>query len=222
MATGSPSSKASLAANPTPNIAAADAVLHIEGIALIDAPLRDVWDTLLDTSTWPSWNKFAPAVTIRQQPDSDAMQVVSPVLQEGTKLTFHVNMNPASSQPQPRQDVPLIVTEWHPPTSDKKLGRIVWVMDATVQGRIMASLLNAERVHELSEVEIQDADGQMRRMTEVRTWEAQIGTLAYVVRWMYKARLAECFDLWVQNLKEYVELGRLVPHLESYIFNIRA
>ncbi|OOG00205.1 hypothetical protein ASPCADRAFT_204100 [Aspergillus carbonarius ITEM 5010] len=205
MATGSPSSKASLASNPTPNIAASDAVVHIEGIALIDAPLQDVWDTLLDTSTWPSWNKFVPAVTIRQQPEPHATQVVSPILQTGTEMTFHVNMNPTSSQPQPRQDAPLIVTERHPPTSNKKLGRIVWVTDAAAQGRIMASLLSAERVHELCEVEVQDADGRMRRMTEVRTWEAQIGTLAYVVRWMYGARLVECFELWVQNLKEFLE-----------------
>ncbi|PYI02084.1 hypothetical protein BO78DRAFT_400810 [Aspergillus sclerotiicarbonarius CBS 121057] len=205
MATGSPSTKASLASNSTPNIAASDAVVHFESVALIDAPLQDVWDALVDTSTWPSWNKFVPAVTIRQQPESDATQNVSPVLQTGTKMTFHVNMNPTSSQPQPKQDTLLIVAERNPPTSSKKLGRIAWVNDAPDQGRIMASLLTAERVHELSEVEVQDADGQVRRMTEVRNWEAQIGALAYVIRWMYGTRLVECFDLWVQDLKEYVE-----------------
>ncbi|RAL02891.1 SRPBCC domain-containing protein [Aspergillus ibericus CBS 121593] len=205
MATGSPSTKASLASNPTPNIAASDAVVHLESVTLIDAPLQDVWDTLVDTSTWSAWNKFVPAVTIRQQPESDATQNVSPILQMGTKMTFHVNMNPTSSQSQPNQEAMLTVAERSPPTSSRNLGRIVWVNDAPAQGRIMASLLTAERVHELSEVEVPGADGQVRRMTEVRNWEAQVGALAYVVRWMYGTRLAECFDLWVQDLKEYVE-----------------
>ncbi|PWY92785.1 hypothetical protein BO70DRAFT_357929 [Aspergillus heteromorphus CBS 117.55] len=199
------SSKASLASRPTLNIAASDAIVHFQSVTLIDAPVQEVWDALVDTSTWPSWNRFVPRVTIRQQPASDSPSNPSPVLEAGTRMTFHVNMKPTSPQPQPDTDTMLMVAERDAPSASKKLGRIVWVNDAAAQGRVLASLLTAERVHEVSEVEVQDEEGHVKRVTEVRNWEAQIGVLAYVVRWMLGARLDECFDLWVQDLKEYVE-----------------
>ncbi|PYH89851.1 hypothetical protein BO71DRAFT_402715 [Aspergillus ellipticus CBS 707.79] len=206
----SPSSQATLASIPPPNYSVSDAVLYIEKVIRIDAPIQDVWDVLIDTSTWPSWNKFIPRVTIRQQPESDVPTAseTSPILEPGTRMTFHVNMNATTPQSQPSTDALLTVAERDPPNSNKKLGRVVWVNDAPAQGRVMSWLLTAERVHELSEVEVHDEEGQVKLMTEVRTWEAQVGVLAYVVRWMLGARLAEFFDLWLRGLKEYVEKNR--------------
>ncbi|RAH60759.1 hypothetical protein BO85DRAFT_447345 [Aspergillus piperis CBS 112811] len=206
-----PTPKSALATMPTPNIPASEAVGHCQSVAIIDAPLQKVWDTLMDTSTFPSWNRFVPAVTIREQPGCEGGDL-SPVLQAGTKMTYHVNMKPtSSSQPQRAQasnDTPLVVTECDPPSESKKSGRIVWVLDKQAQGRIMSSLLAAERVHEFVEVDIQDEQGQMRKGTEVRNWEAQNGALAYVVRWMVGAQLEVNFEVWLQDLKEYVEKQR--------------
>ncbi|KJK62681.1 Ligand-binding SRPBCC domain of an uncharacterized subfamily of protein [Aspergillus parasiticus SU-1] len=201
-----PSSAASLASKSTPSISASDAVLHIESATSIAAPCQDVWDVLIDTSTWPSWNTFVPRVTIREHPGSDSQSTpdnLSPKLQLGTKMTFHVHMDSSSAS---EQDVGLVVTEFEPPSANPpKPGRIVWASDLTAKGSMPAFLLTAERVHEVEEVDVQGADGQMKRVTEVRNWEAQVGYLVYVVRWMFGAQLKKNFEAWVEDLKQYVE-----------------
>ncbi|OJJ33940.1 hypothetical protein ASPWEDRAFT_184488 [Aspergillus wentii DTO 134E9] len=197
---------ATLESNSTPNIAACDAVLHISSSAFIDTSSQKVWDNLIDTSTWPSWNTFCPRVTIREQPNSNPDTALSPILQHGTKMTFHVHMDPSSTKPQTEQAAVLVVTEFSPPDADThKPGRIVWAGDSTAKGAFPASLLTAERVHEVVDIEVQGEDGQMRKGTEVRNWEAQVGYLVYVVRWMYGTQLKKNFETWVRDLKGYVE-----------------
>jgi len=56
--------------------------------------------------------------------------------------------------------------------------------------------LTAEREHE-----VRDVEGGC----EVRNWENQIGWLVYAVKWMYGKKLEANFELWVQNLKRFVE-----------------
>lgn len=206
----SPSSEAIRAAKPTPNIDASDAVLHINSASLIDASSLEVWNALIDTSTWPSWNAFVPRVTVREQPGADAQSAssdaLSPVLQLGTKMTFHVQMDPSSPRPQTAQGVALTVVEFDPPdAAAHKPGRIVWANDVTAKGGIPSFLLTAERVHEIEEVAIEEEGGATRRATEVRNWEAQVGYLVYVVRWMYGSQLKKNFETWVRDLKQYVE-----------------
>ncbi|KAE8350442.1 hypothetical protein BDV28DRAFT_139101 [Aspergillus coremiiformis] len=213
MAISQPSSNTTLASKSTPNILAADAVLHIQSATSIDAPCQDVWNILIDTSTWPSWNTFVPRVTIRDQPGSDSpssSQTLSPILQIGTKMTFHVHMDPSSSARQRAQDVPIVVTEFDPPSvSPPRPGRIVWTGDVTAKGGMPASLLTVERVHEVEELEVQGERGLTKRVTEVRNWEAQVGYLVYVVRWMYGAQLKKNFETWVQDLKQYVQTAKM-------------
>ncbi|KAL4897724.1 hypothetical protein BDV59DRAFT_168440 [Aspergillus ambiguus] len=189
-----------LAAKPTRTIAASDAVLHIHSATLIHASSQEVWEALIDTSTWPAWNSFVPQVTIREQPETDAStpatEPPSPILRQGTRMTFHVQMDP--SAPGRAQDVPLTVVEFAAPDpATKKPGRIVWTGDAHASGTLPGFLLTAERVHEVEEVET--------GVTEVRNWEAQVGYLVYVVRWMYGEQLGKNFDTWVRDLKTYVE-----------------
>lgn len=78
------------------------------------------------------------------------------------------------------------------------VGRIVWCADPEASGSFSPSLLKAERVHEITSVE---------GGTEVRNWEAQVGWLVYVVRWMYNAKLQANFEMWVADLKAFVEGG---------------
>lgn len=191
----------------TPSLKASDAVHYIASSMTTTGPLHAVWQTLIDTSSWSSWNSFCPRVTIREQPSDPSANpsTPSPVLQHGTKVTFHVRLNLNSTI---EQDVHLVVTEFAPPdltTSTAtatdagamlKRGRIAWAADPSAAGTILPALLKAERVHELTET----ADG-----TEVRNWEIQTGMVAYMVRWMYGARLREVFEDWVQDLKGFVE-----------------
>ncbi|KAJ5114995.1 hypothetical protein NUU61_000754 [Penicillium alfredii] len=189
------------AARDTPNIPATDATLHIGSSIFIAAPSTKVWSALTDTSTWPSWNSFVPRVTIRSQPDTPlpnendsnhqtSSPSLSPVLRNGTRLTFHVRMDPTSTstKPQAASDVQLMVVDYEAPNPETgTVGRIVWAADFDAPGAMAPSLLTAERVH------------------EVRGMEAQVGWLVYVVRWMYGTKLQQNFELWVQDLKTFVE-----------------
>lgn len=112
-------------------------------------------------------------------------------------MTFHARMNPSSTKPQSSRDVALIVTEFEPPNPEtRSLGRIVWVADYEAAESMPQSLLAAERVHEVVDVE---------GGTEVRNWEAQVGWAVYVVKWMYGKRLQAIFEGWVDDLRRFVE-----------------
>lgn len=90
-----------------------------------------------------------------------------------------------------------MVTELEAPNPETNTpGRIVWVSDSDAPGGFSASLLTAEREHEIKDV----VGG-----CEVRNWENQIGWLVYAVKWMYGKKLEANFELWVQDLKRFVE-----------------
>ncbi|OJJ48629.1 hypothetical protein ASPZODRAFT_130729 [Penicilliopsis zonata CBS 506.65] len=196
---------------PTPTISVSDTVNYTSSATFIAAPAAAVWDALIDTSTWPTWNVFCPRVTIHEQPGEEGSdgQSLSPVLQNGTRLTFHVRMDPTSDK---CTDVALVIMEFEPPTKSddgnnnnnepttSSSGRIVWGIDPMAKGAMPGFLLKAERVHTLSEVEVEG-----RRGTEVQNWEAQAGYLAYLVRWKYGDQLVIVFRKWVEGLKKYVE-----------------
>ena len=144
---------------------------------------------------------------MRKQPEESNND--DAVLRNGTKFTFHVNMYPEKNDaPQPDasglQDTLLQVIEIETPTTTTtgavKKGRIVWASDPDAGG-LVSSLLTAERVHEVSEVE--DENGKM--VTEVRNWESQVGYLAYAVKWMFEGRLRGNFGAWEEGLKGLVE-----------------
>jgi hypothetical protein len=191
------------AARATPTITPEAAVLHIGSSTHINAPTTKVWGALTDTSTWPAWNSFVPRVTIRSQPSKTTNDAtndeLSPILQNDTRFIFHVRMDPTSTstKPQAATDVYGRVTECTPPNAETgEMGRIVWGVDPDAPGAMSTSLLKAERVHELKTVE---------GGTEVRNWEAQTGWLVYVVRLMYGQRLRDNFQLWVDDLRKFVE-----------------
>ncbi|KAL4870788.1 hypothetical protein BDV12DRAFT_194990 [Aspergillus spectabilis] len=214
----------------TSNIPSSSAVLRIQSSTLIDAPIDDVWNALTNTATWPRWNRFVPRVVIREQPGRDTNTDTGreeediAVLRNGSKFTFHVNMYPERvkeplSQSTGLRETFLRVIECVPPqalpqnqtqtqqTREKRKGRIVWASDPDADGYVMSSLLMAERVHEVSEIEV-EIDGEVKKVTEVRNWESQVGYLAYVVRWLFGGRLRRNFEIWEGGLKEFVEGGR--------------
>lgn len=109
-------------------------------------------------------------------------------------------MDTSSTKPQPATDVHALVSECRAPDAETgEVGRIVWCSDPEAPGTFSPSLLTAERVHEITAVE---------GGTEVRNWEAQVGWLVYVVRWMYKVKLQANFEMWVTDLKGFIEGAR--------------
>lgn len=108
-------------------------------------------------------------------------------------------MDPKSTKPQAARDVQLIVTECTPPNKDTgTAGRLVWVADHDAPGSMGPSLLKAERVHEVLDVE---------GGTEVRNWEAQVGWAVHPVKWLFGKKLQENFEGWVNDLREFVVGG---------------
>ncbi|KAJ6031138.1 hypothetical protein N7540_001870 [Penicillium herquei] len=181
----------------TPTLKAANAVLQAGSSAFITAPAQKVWDTLIDTSTWPEWNTFVPRVTVYSQPDTAADDTLSPILQLGTKMTFHARMDPTSSKPQKSTDTGLMVTEFSPPNAETGApGRIVWAFDPDASTTFSPSLLIVEREHEVRQVE---------GGTEVRNWEIMAGWLAYAVRWIHGKQLDVNFELWIVGLKKFLD-----------------
>jgi len=182
-------------AQSTPSLNGSDAIYYAHSSAATTAPAEKTWQTLIDTSTWPSWNSFCPRVTIRHQPGQDEL---SSTLQNGTQMTLHVHMDRNSPA---ETDVHLVVTQFEPPDSaTNKTGRIAWSSDYTASGTLPRFLLQAERVHEIKPVD----EG---RGSEVRNWEVQVGYAAYAVRWMYGRVVQEAFERWVEDLGRYVSLG---------------
>lgn len=219
-------------AHSTPNISESEAVVHLHSATSIVGDERlsstAVWNALIDTSTWPRWNAFVPRVTIREQPSQQATSAgshrddesgnnagrqLSPILQLGTRMTFHVDMsagassssknNKNSDSPRNLQETPLVVTVFEPPDSaSKKPGRIVWAGDSTGPGGFSEWLLRAERTHEIYE-ETKTEDGRVQ--VRVTNRELQTGVLAYAVRWMYGQTLQRCFERSVEDLRRFVE-----------------
>ncbi|CEN59969.1 hypothetical protein ASPCAL02410 [Aspergillus calidoustus] len=135
--------------------------------------------------------------TTRVQLELDDLPTYPPIRYS---LSFHMRVNPSQGSSSTVHVVPVIVTEFSAPdTASKTPARIVWAGDSDIKGAlgVPPSLLRAERVHEVEEVD----DG----VTEVRNWEAQVGVLAYLVRWVYGRRLRKSFDIWVRDLKVHIE-----------------
>lgn len=216
-----------------PSIPANKAVLNIHSSTSIVGDSRisptAVWNALVDTSTWPRWNTFVPLVTMRLQPSSssteqqhgtsddshgdgnNAGKELSPILQLGTRMVFHVNMEADASSsisppknPEKLREVPCVVTVFEPPDpATKKNGRIVWASDNTAHDGFSPWLLRAERTHEIYDEGTEQDQGL--RKVQIATYEYQTGLLAYLVRWLHGQRLQTHFDDWVNNLKAFVE-----------------
>ncbi|GAD97178.1 predicted protein [Paecilomyces variotii No. 5] len=224
-------SERDLSSQSTPTIPSSKAILHISASTRVKAPISRIWDTLINTSTWPEWNSFISRVTIRDQPhygssadpatatssshpdESNGHNKVnvtnnnrlSPIFVLGTRASFHAVMNP--KKPENTTEVPLVITDFKPPPdalseTGGRIARIVWSSDhgSGLKGSLSSWLLHAERVHQIEEL---DEEGES--FAEVRTWEAQKGLLAYVVKYLYGSFLQAAFGRWVDELKGFIE-----------------
>ena len=187
------------------------AILSVYASAHIDAPATVVWQTLRDTSAYPSWNTFCPRATIHAQPSGISL-VEKHLLHKGTSFTFHVVMD--ASKPSNVTDTQLRVTDISTPNEPSdyidqgnskdeevtytrditKVYRISW----TTEGGFVARGLRSERFNEV-------IDFGPGKGCEVRTWENQGGVLARVVKFYYKDVLMKKFQQWCTELKAEAE-----------------
>lgn len=205
----------SLSTWPPPNglttviVPRSSAVLPVFSSARIAAPASFVFSIVLDTSWYPTWNTFAPRVTIRSQPAS-VPEKKQNILQKDTCFTFHVVMD--AKKPDSVSDTKLRVTDYSTPDEQSdyvskdlleddgsferdqgRVYRVAW----TLEGDYVTKGLRSERFHEI--IDLGDHE------CEVRTWECQGGLLAKVVKSMYKDVLEAKFQQWCQELKTEAE-----------------
>lgn len=216
-----PSNKALVTS--TPNIQLDQGTILAQGdINITNTSTTEVFNTLIDTSTWPRWNRFAPCCTIRYQPPTttststseSTSEEQSPILQLGTKFSMHVNMSLTSAttlaeslslHKQGKLTVlHLIVTLFEAPDPlVNKEGRIAWTIDHDEMGSVPRWLIKLERMHVISEKE----NSEEGKVINVNTWELMASSWsASVMGWFFRRKFEDvCFPAWLGTLKEYVE-----------------
>lgn len=174
----------------------------------IEAPASLVWAILINTATYPQWNSFSPKVTVHSQPQG--IDTGDSKLRVGTSFTFHIVMDSkkptsytdtqlrvvdVSTPEQPSSYIPQTTLDSEP-SFQSDLGRLYRV-SWTTEGGFVAKGLKTERFHEIVPLSAESC--------ALRTWECQGGSLARVVKWMYKDTLSQKFADWCEDLKRESE-----------------
>ncbi|KAL1837040.1 hypothetical protein VTJ49DRAFT_4329 [Mycothermus thermophilus] len=190
----------------------------------IRATPRECLDAVLDSSSYPKWNRFCRACTIDAQPDNDGGHEPT-LLRVGTHFTFDVHMTLGADEPvlpppptattttgQDQaagggQPIALEVSVLSPISEEEEQGRKGWRVAWRQRPGAVAPewMLRSERVHEFVEVVVDSATGEVQ--TEYRCWETFYGPLAPVVRLTVGGKLEKAFEVWSKGLKWWVEEG---------------
>lgn len=220
-----PSNKALVTS--TPNIQLDQGTILAQGdINIPNSSSTKVFNILIDTSTWPKWNRWVPCCTIRYQPPSNSASVLtnneadlnseeySPILHLGTKFSMHVNMSmtPTTTltdslhlhEKGKLTTLHLIVTLIEAPdSSTDKPGRIAWTLDYDEMQSVPRWLIRMERMHVVSE----NYSPEEGKVVNVNTWEMMASSwTASVMGWLLRGRFEEvCFPAWLSGLKGYAE-----------------
>lgn len=214
----------------TPNIQLDQGTILAQGdIDISNSSPTKVFNSLIDISTWPKWNRWVPCCTIRYQPpsttsassvstngeaESNSEENHSPILQLGTKFSMHVNMSLTSAttladslilhEQGKLTTLHLIVTLLEAPDSSTgKAGRIAWTIDYDEMQFVPRWLIRLERMHVVSERGIPEEG----RAVNVNTWEMMASSwTASIMGWFLRDKFEEvCFPAWLGGLKGYVE-----------------
>jgi len=177
-------------------------VFSVSTSCVIDAPIKDVWSTLIDFPSYNDWNPFVcePLPSIphpnllttlihsRSQVVSDASGAPLPeqTLRPGTYLSIRTHIPPSMEKTRFPHSAWCLVT-----VVDHENYRAAWVYDAMPKW-----LLNSERWQTLTLV-----DGK----TRYESREVFCGILAYFVMFFFQPKLKLAFDVMAQALKERAE-----------------
>ncbi|EEA20165.1 hypothetical protein TMatcc_000140 [Talaromyces marneffei ATCC 18224] len=211
----------------TPNIQLDQGTILAQGdIDITNSSSTKVFNTLVDVSTWPKWNRWVPYCTIRYQPTTTSTCTTSdsvgdgdepsPILQLGTKFSMHVNMSMTSTttvadslslhEQGKLTSLHLIVTLFEAPDPlTHKAGRIAWTIDHDEMRIVPKWLLKLERMHVVSEKEGTEEEGG--KVINVTTWEIMASSwAASIMGWFLRNTFEDVnFPAWLGGLKEYAE-----------------
>lgn len=162
----------------------------ILGSARINASAETIYNTIVDTSTWPKWSTFVPKVDITSQPSG--IDPDSKLLFEGTCMKLRVNMTSTSKSSATERVTPLsprpIVAD--PPGTKYEVG---WRAEMAPSWVLAAHRIN----------EIVTTDDPFT--CEYRSYETMAGFAASIVKLVHGQHLTDRFNDWTRDLKEYCE-----------------
>ncbi|KAH7347634.1 hypothetical protein B0T11DRAFT_143288 [Plectosphaerella cucumerina] len=171
----------------------------------IAAPPLLCLSTVLDTSSWPSWNTFCPSATIDSTPSPESVSLNAPELEAlarrpahlfpGVAATFSVHMTPNASSPTYSAEHVTLLERFSDPAGRTGY-RVSWKFTSYPH-----LLLHAERVQEF--VEATGPDGGV--ITEYRNYETFGGLLTPVMRFLKSGELLDGFNRWMTSLKSAAE-----------------
>lgn len=183
----------SIAFRPTPTIPSGSGV-SVLGIANIDRPAKEVYDTVLDVENFPKWSTFIRGSKILTQAAGQSSE--DGKMQKGTRWHFNVQMTAAGringSNEMCVEAMPLQTSmDGKPATTIVR-----WVYDVPFP---VNYFLKAEHVNEITDL----GDGR----TEYVHWETFSGVGATFVKMTAGEWLREKFNAWPLELKAYLEKG---------------
>ena len=163
----------------------------VRAMAMIRAAPDTVLDCLLDTSTYPVWNGFVPAVTLPSVPASDP-SFPNSHLRVGHQFIEHVDMY-GNGRSSGLVKMKLLMTTMEELGQSNGQGyKVVWLGQGYPDWA-----LRSERVHMISQAE----DGA----STYEVWETFSGPLAFLVKLFVGKTLVKRFRQWNQELKTHVE-----------------
>ncbi|KAI0007050.1 hypothetical protein F4779DRAFT_593990 [Xylariaceae sp. FL0662B] len=179
---------------PTPSYGAGGSTSIICSTSIAASPSMCL-EIMLDTTTYPSWNRWIPRVLI-STPNNSAPSMPATLahlaskpeqmLLPDTKFTFEVHLD---SQVQHSD---LIVTVLNDYESDGRKGlRVCW------KTRNDPWYLRAERTQDF----LEGTDGE----TDYFCYETFYGPVAWVVKTFFGSALTDGFKLWMEGLKKAAE-----------------
>ncbi|KAF2186181.1 hypothetical protein K469DRAFT_542118, partial [Zopfia rhizophila CBS 207.26] len=168
---------------------------------IINAAPLTCLEIVLDTSNYPSWNRFCRRVTIDHTPsatlNSDSPLELSQLMQRpnyifpGLKFSFEVYSNP-DGDAKPRQQ-PLEATVLQRITEDGRTGyRVAWKMLG-----MPYYVLHSERVQDF--IEYRTEEGVIA--TQYRCWETFGGLIAAAMKLSVASQIEEGFNVWAEGLR---------------------
>ena len=163
----------------------------VRAFARIRAAPDAVLDCLLETSSYPVWNRFVPGITFPHASTSDPRSLNSR-LGVGSQFVEHVDMY-GNGQPSGLVKMKLLMTTMEELGQGTGPGyKVVWLGQGYPDWA-----LRSERVHNIVQLE--------GGISTYEVWETFSGPLACLVRLFVGKTLVKRFKQWNQELKLHAQ-----------------
>ena len=183
--------------------------LSVFSSAQINAPAALVFNTILNTTSYPEWNTFTPAAVITYTPNPTSPNAFS-FLAKGVEFTYIVVLNPETPEvktPSPEKvydiSIPSAPSDYVPRKLLKNDGS--WYPNLRKVYRASWGDNNPATTGQLVTERFSEVIVLGKEKSEYRTWENYGGPLAPVINEQLADTLQARFEDYARDLKGYSE-----------------